>query len=90
MIKRWASIYVALAVLFVSVALSACTDESAARRALDNYGFKQVEITGYRPWACGGESYTFHTGFRAVNVNGKQVTGAVCSGWLVMSTVKFD
>ena len=75
--------------VIATLMLAACSDAPSAERALDNLGFKDVKVTGYRIWGC-GEEYTFHTGFEAVNPNGKIVTGVVCSGWLRGSTVKFD
>lgn len=69
--------------------LCACTDPPTAERALDDLGFTEIQTTGYRFFSC-GEDYTFHTGFAATNVNGKRVTGAVCSGWLKGTSVKFD
>lgn len=69
--------------------LAGCTDSSSANKALDDMGFKEVEITGWRWFGC-GEDYMFHTGYRAKNPNSKVVTGTVCSGWLKGSSVKFD
>lgn len=69
--------------------LAACTDPDGARRALDDMAFSNVEIRGYAWMGC-GEDYIFHTRFQAVNLNGKTVTGVVCSTWLKGKSVKFD
>ena len=78
-----------IAVALLALLLAACTDPTAARKALDNLGFSDVEITGYRFFTC-GDDYTYHTGFSAKNPKGNLVTGAVCSGWFKGSSVKFD
>lgn len=78
-----------VATIFSLITLAGCTDPRAATKALDDMTFKEIEITGWRLWGC-GDNYTFTTGFRAKNQNGKVVTGMVCSGWLKGSSVKFD
>jgi len=80
---------ISLAFFGLILALPGCTDPQAAQNALDNFGFKDIKITGYRIFTC-GEDYTFHTGFEAKNPNGKTVTGAVCSGLFKGTSVKFD
>ena len=70
-------------------ALSACTDADKATRVLHGMGYKNVEVTGYRFFAC-GDDYTFHTGFKAKGADGSDVTGTVCSGVLKGSSVKID
>lgn len=76
-------------VLVLTLALTGCTDPSSAQKALDDMGFKEINVTGYRWFSC-GEDYLFHTGYQAKNPNGKQVTGTVCSGLFKGSSVKFD
>lgn len=73
----------------LALAVAGCTDPSAAQKALDDMGFTDVTFTGWRFFAC-GKDYVFHTGYQAKNPNGKVVTGAVCSGFLKGSSVKFD
>lgn len=81
--------FVALGLLLLS--LGGCTDEARTQRALDDLGFTDVRITGSRwtIWTC-GRDYTYATGFAATNPRGKIVTGTVCSGFLVGTSVKFD
>jgi hypothetical protein len=54
--------------------LTSCTNKNDATRALESYGFSEIEFTGYR----------------AKNINGKIVYGTVCSGlFFKNSTVRF-
>lgn len=71
------------------IALVGCTDESTARRTLQDQGYSDIQLTGYRPFAC-GDDYTFHTGFSAKSIAGRPVTGTVCSGLLKGSSIKTD
>lgn len=73
---------------FVVCSLAACTDDEGSRKTLDNYGFTNVNLTGYVPFTC-GDDYTFSTGFTALNPQGKSVSGVVCCGWLKGRSVKF-
>ena len=90
-----ASKFVALIVFFwimmvitTFMSLSACTDESASRRALMNHGFTQIRFTGYKMWSC-GEDDTYATGFVARNPNGHMVSGVVCCGISKSCTIRF-
>lgn len=78
-----------LPLLFWMVLLSGCTRPQSAHKTLERMGYKEIDTTGYRFFAC-GEDYWFHTGFVAVALNGERVTGTVCSGLLKGSTVKLD
>lgn len=78
-----------LSALLLAVAISGCTDADSARRALENNGFTEIEITGWRWFGC-DQKDAFHTGFRALNTNGRQIEGVVCSGWFKGSTVRYD
>lgn len=77
-------LYVAIAAL----ALCSCTDSGGAKRAAEAAGLTNVEVTGYRVFGCGDD--TFKTGFKGQLANGKYVSGVVCSGWLKGSTIRFD
>lgn len=68
--------------------LSGCTDEPNTRRVLENDGFKNIQITGWRPFTC-DEKDSFATGFIAEK-NGRTVTGCVCSGIFKGHTIRFD
>lgn len=70
-------------------AVSSCTNEKAASKALDAMGFEILRFTGYEFFACSKGDF-YHTGFVAKNANGKIVTGTVCSGLIFKdSTVRF-
>lgn len=80
---------------FVMIAIAGsllvgCTDPRAATKALDDLGFTEIQTTGYAPFYCAGKEYSFSTGFTAKNPRGKTVRGAVCSGLLTGSSVKFE
>lgn len=79
--------------LFVAIvlglALTACTKPTKTTKILSDQGYTDIEITGYRFWACQKDD-TFHTEFKAKSPVGKPVTGVVCSGWVMGGTIKFD
>lgn len=58
---------------------SACTSPNTAREILEAEGYTNIEITGYKPFACSDDD-DLHTGFRARGVNGRLVEGTVCCG----------
>lgn len=68
-----------LGFLFLVVMLAGCSNSSDARRALDAAGMTNIQTHGWAPFAC-GEGDFFSTKFTATNPQGKQVSGAVCSG----------
>ncbi len=85
--KRTLPIVFALVLL-----LEGCTDSKAAMRAVEANGLTDVSATGYR-WTGCGDNDSVHTGFKAKNAQGKEVTGVVCGGWGWFgkkSTVRFD
>jgi hypothetical protein len=87
--KRYFVLQIALLSALVAVTFTGCTSNNDARKALDDLGFKDIQTGGYSVFGCGKE-YSFHTKFTATNQNGKIVTGVVCSGWLIGTSVKFD
>lgn len=70
-------------------ALTACDDPKAARRALEDAGFTDIETLGASLYGC-GQNDNFNTRFRAKNIRGKTIEGVVCSGWFKGSTIRFD
>lgn len=79
-----------IALLFVTVAPRCCTRPDDATRLLQQQGFSNVEITGWRPFMAGKDD-TVSTGFEATAPNGEQVSGAVTGGFFFKgSTVRFD
>lgn len=76
-------------VLASILALTACTRPEHARGVLESNGYTDVVITGWNPLSCSEDDAT-RTGFEA-KMNGKTVTGTVCSGWIFKgSTIRFD
>ncbi len=52
-------------------------------------GFSDIRTTGYKWFAC-SEGDWYHTGFVAINPQGVEVSGVVCSGlFFKNSTVRF-
>jgi len=82
-------IVVAIIIVVLCFSLRGCTDEDGARRVLQQNGYKDITITGYR-WGMGGEKDTYVTGFEATSPSGARVSGAVCSGLFKGSTIRFD
>ncbi|MET3232228.1 UNVERIFIED_ORG: hypothetical protein ABIC54_004433 [Burkholderia sp. 1263] len=76
-------------VLAVLTLLAACTDETAARKALAGSGFTDINITGYSYFGCDKHD-TFSTGFEARGPSGQFVSGVVCSGWMKGATIRFQ
>lgn len=85
--KKFLLAFVCLFSLFL---VGCYTDPDGARRVLQQNGYTNIEITGYR-YGMGGEDDTYVTGFRARSPNGQTVTGAVTRGlYLKGSTIRFD
>lgn len=78
--------------LVVFCFLAGCTDAPRARRVLEDQGYSNVTITGYRWWGCADDD-SCATGFEAIAPGGKKVKGVVCSGFGLFSkgaTVRLD
>lgn len=74
------------AVIFTPIG---CTQPDDARRVLESAGYKNVEITGWRPMmAADDEQYS--TGFSAIGPSGQRVTGAVTARAFGGSTIRID
>lgn len=71
------------------VALAGCTDETNARRVLEDSGYTDVRLGGYAFFAC-SEDDIFRTSFEARGANGRTVRGTVCKGWFKGSTIRLD
>jgi len=78
-----------IVLILAITALAGCTDEPAARKALNASGFTDIKITGYSFFGCDKHD-TFSTGFEARGPSGQFVTGVVCSGWMKGATIRFD
>lgn len=70
--------------------LAACSNSNDAIKALDSMGFTEIKTTGYSWFSCSDSDF-YSTGFIAINNHGKEVRGAVCSGFMFKnSTVRFS
>ena len=86
MLKKTMSV----ALIITALALSGCTHPEKATRTLEAAGYKNVEITGWRPFMRGKEDW-YSTGFRAIGHNGQIVTGSVTDGLIFKgSTIRTD
>jgi hypothetical protein len=77
-----------LILIFVGL-FAGCSSSSDATKALKAQGFTDIKTHGRAFFAC-SEDDSFATKFTAKNSKGETVTGAVCSGWLKGSTIRFD
>ena len=71
------------------IMLAGCSDDKVTRRVLADNGYTDIQTTGYSWLSCDSKSDTFSTGFKAKSPNGREVKGAVCSGWLKGATIRF-
>ena len=69
------------------LAVSACTSDDEATRALQSAGYTNIIISGYELFGC-DKNDGWHTGFTATGVNGAPVSGVVCSGVLKGATIR--
>lgn len=87
MLKVFGCIAVVVALVFLQ---SGCTDEREAQRILEAQGYTNIQFTGYSWFSC-SEKDTYSTGFTATGVNGKPISGSVCSGlFFKNSTIRFE
>lgn len=75
-------------VAILSIYLVSCTQPHRAIKLLNEEGYKNIKITGYR-WSGCSQNDSFHTEFEATR-NGYEVTGVVCSGILKSQTIRRD
>lgn len=75
--------------ILISLFLVGCSSSNDATKALKANGFTDIQTHGRAFFAC-SEDDSFATKFSAKNKDGQKVTGAVCSGWLKGSTIRFD
>lgn len=68
---------------------TSCTNEPGARKVLEQNGYTDVRLTGYKAWCCGDEDW-YSTGFKATNPSGNKVTGCVCQGVTKGATIRFE
>lgn len=78
--------------VLLSAVVISCTsskDFEKGKRQLENMGYTNVESTGHEMWCCGEED-TYSTGFKALDKNGYEVTGCICSGFMKGITIRFN
>lgn len=75
--------------LFCLLGPVCCTQKDKTVQLLEQQGYKEVKITGWRPFMA-ADSDSFSTGFEAKAPNGQKVTGAVTGGLMKGSTIRFD
>ena len=82
-----------IAVLALALGLSACSDPEKATKVLEDAGYTDIKITGYRFTGCSDDD-NIHTGFEAKSLTGNDVTGTVCGQWAPFfpkgSTIRVD
>jgi len=91
--KPIAAIFLAALIVFSVSAitpLASCSAPDKSRETLEAAGYKDIEITGYRPLMC-SEDDSLRTGFTAKGANGARVSGAVCCRYLFKGcTIRTD
>lgn len=76
--------------IVIALLVAGCTQPDKTRYLLEASGYKEVEITGYRLWACSDDD-AYHTGFIATGPTGKRMKGTVCAGLFFKgATIRFD
>lgn len=78
-----------LSIIALTLLLTGCYNSNDAQKALQSEGLTQVQVTGHAWFACADDDF-YATSFTAINVHGKQVSGAVCSGFIFKnSTIRW-
>jgi hypothetical protein len=78
----------AVTLFAVALTTTGCfTDKTTATRVLQDSGYKNIQITGYRYFACSKDD-DYSTGFRATAPSGATVTGAVCAEFFSGSHIR--
>lgn len=76
--------------LSILIMLTSCTSPiSEVQRVVENAGYTDVVSTGFKPLSC-SEDDTYQTGFTALNVKGKRISGVVCKSFFKSYTVRLD
>ena len=78
-----------LVALFLTVAITGCTDPIKAERVLSENGYTEIKTGDYAYFMCGKDDQ-YATSFTAKSPSGKYVHGAVCGGAFKGSTIRFE
>ena len=74
---------------FITISLTACSDDQGAHKALKGAGYTDIMTDGYSFFGCGKDDM-YHTKFTAKGPSGVQVSGVVCGGVFKGSTIRTD
>ena len=78
-----------LSLILSAVILSGCTSSKDTKHALTSAGYTNIQTGNYAWFACAQDDF-YHTKFTAINVEGRQVSGVVCTGlFFKNSTIRF-
>jgi hypothetical protein len=80
---------VAIVLVLVFFSTGGCTDERGTTELLTLEGYTDIQVTGYRWFACGRDDIAA-TGFVATNANRQRVRGVVCRGFMKAKTLRID
>lgn len=70
--------------------VAACgVNPQEATRTLEAQGVTKVKITGFSWMGCGRDD-DFASNWKGIGVNGRPISGSICSGWFKGYTVRFD
>jgi hypothetical protein len=83
------AIAITLFAAIIIIVPKACTRPDHATRVLEQAGYSNITITGWRPFMAGKDE-AISTGFEATSPTGQRVSGAVTGAWLKGSTIRFD
>lgn len=75
--------------IFFVLFFVSCTSPENAQRVLEQSGYTNIKITGFRFFGCGQDD-VFRTGFTAVGPSGKNIEGVVCGDFIKASTIRVD
>ncbi|OWZ90443.1 hypothetical protein B9J07_28060 [Sinorhizobium sp. LM21] len=79
-----------IAALAATTLLAGCgVNPNDAKRALEAQGITGIQLGGYSVFGCAKGDH-FSSKFTGVGVNGKPVSGVVCSGLLKGTTIRYD
>ena len=75
--------------VFATLLLAACTDETATRATLAAHGVRNVSINGADWRLCGNVGIT-GTLFTGTNTDGESVSGAACCGVTGLCRIHYE
>jgi hypothetical protein len=75
-------------VILMVAAVSGCSDQDRASRALRSAGYSEINAGGYSVFGCGKDFYS--TKFTAKGPSGFDVSGVVCAGIFKSSTIRIN